>query len=131
MFLFGNDERFPEGGERNKDLVQQFFCTEVFKKPESAETGPVGSHSIRKCASSHSCKNNSSKDPLQSMMACDVMAMKEQSMECLTPDVWEELLMEEDDDDDAILSECKEVEEEEPGNIRVISVGDMLNLLEV
>ena len=51
LFSFGDDERIPEGGEKNKNLVQRIFRAEIFNRPEFAETGPLGSHSIRKHAS--------------------------------------------------------------------------------
>ena len=62
LFAFTDDITIPKGGEKSKATVQDIFSSVIFKLPEFAETGPLGSHRIRKYASSHAQKNGCSKD---------------------------------------------------------------------
>jgi hypothetical protein len=56
-YIFGlndDDFRIPEGGQKAKDWVQQhMLAEEVFHLPEFHIGGPVGTHSIRKYASTN------------------------------------------------------------------------------
>jgi hypothetical protein len=56
LFAFSNDASIPMGGIKSKRAVQKIFHSNVFNLPEFAETGPLGSHSVRKYASSD-CRN--------------------------------------------------------------------------
>jgi hypothetical protein len=56
LFAFSNDSAVPRGGVKAKTTVQDAFKDGVFNRAEFAETGPLGSHSVRKFASSN-CRN--------------------------------------------------------------------------
>ena len=56
LFAFSDDINVPKGGEKSKATVQDIFCSSIFKRPEFEETGPLGSHSVRKFSLSHVCK---------------------------------------------------------------------------
>ena len=62
LFAFSDDVTIPRGGEKAKATVQNIYLTEVFKRPEFENTGPVGSHSIRKYASTDVRNKGASKD---------------------------------------------------------------------
>ena len=62
LFAFSDNINVPKGGEKSKATVQDIFCSSIFKRPEFEETGPLGSHSVRKFSSSHARKNGASKD---------------------------------------------------------------------
>ena len=63
VFGWNPDLSVPDGGDKVKNQIQTIFLEEVFCFPElqSAE-GPLGSHSIRKHASTHTRKNGCTKD---------------------------------------------------------------------
>ena len=54
--------RILEDGKKAKDWVQHMLAQEIFHLPEFNIGGPVGTHSIRKYASTHARKNRYSKD---------------------------------------------------------------------
>lgn len=62
MFGFTDNIMVPKGGEHAKDLVQSIFNSEIFNRQEFVDTGPLGSHSVRKFASSHVRKCGISRD---------------------------------------------------------------------
>jgi Pre-mRNA cleavage and polyadenylation specificity factor len=62
MFGFTDNIMIPKGGEHAKDLVQSIFNSEIFNRQEFVDTGPLGSHSVRKFASSHVRKCGISRD---------------------------------------------------------------------
>jgi hypothetical protein len=62
LFAFSDDTSVPDGGEKAKAMVQQVFNSAIFNRPEFYETGNLGSHSVRKYASTHSRKCGASKD---------------------------------------------------------------------
>ena len=55
FFPFTNDIKIPLGGQKSKDIAQNIFRQQIFKREESSEvdTGPLGSHSVRKYAATH------------------------------------------------------------------------------
>jgi hypothetical protein len=62
LFGFSDDTSVPDGGDKAKAMVQQVFNSSIFNRPEFYETGNLGSHSVRKYASTHSRKCGASKD---------------------------------------------------------------------
>jgi hypothetical protein len=62
LFAFSEDTRVPQGGLKAKTMAQQVFNSAIFNRPEFYETGNLGSHSVRKYASTHSRKCGASKD---------------------------------------------------------------------
>jgi hypothetical protein len=62
LFAFSEDATVPEGGIKSKRTVQAIFQSNIFSLPEFAETGPLGSHSVRKFASSDCRNKGASKD---------------------------------------------------------------------
>jgi hypothetical protein len=63
VFGFSNDDTIPEGGNKAKENVQTILATEIYNRPEfNTAKGPLGTHSIRKLASTHARKNGCSKD---------------------------------------------------------------------
>ena len=64
-YIFGlnQDVRVPQGGDKIKDAVSDIFAKEVFNQPEFVmEGGPLGTHSIRKFASTFCRRNGCTKD---------------------------------------------------------------------
>jgi hypothetical protein len=62
LFAFSDDASVPQGGIESKRTVQVIFHSNIFNLPEFAETGPLGSHSVRKYASSDCRNKGASKD---------------------------------------------------------------------
>jgi len=62
IFGFTDNITIPDGGEKAKDQVQTIFSSEIFNRQEFVDTGPLGSHSVRKFASSHVRKCGISRD---------------------------------------------------------------------
>jgi hypothetical protein len=62
LFAFSEDVSVPEGGLKTKKTVQAIFQSSIFSLAEFAETGPLGSHSVRKFASSDCRNKGASKD---------------------------------------------------------------------
>jgi hypothetical protein len=62
LFAFSNDANVPRGGIKSKRAVQNVFHSNIFNLPEFAETGFLGSHSVRKYASSDCRNKGASKD---------------------------------------------------------------------
>lgn len=62
LFAFSDDVTVPNGGEKSKATAQDIFGSDIFNQPEFEDTGPLGSHSVRKYASSHARKGGSTKD---------------------------------------------------------------------
>jgi hypothetical protein len=62
LFAFSDDGSIPGGGLKTKKTVQNIFQSNIFNLPEFAQTGPLGSHSIRKYASSDCRNKGASKD---------------------------------------------------------------------
>ena len=62
IFGFNDDFTIPDGSQKAKTWVQHMLHQEVFQLPEFHVGGPVGTHSIRKYASTHARKNGCSKD---------------------------------------------------------------------
>ena len=63
-YLFGinNDIAIPSGGDKVKNQIQKIFTDEIFSMPDFGGAGCLGSHSVRKFASTHCRKNGASKD---------------------------------------------------------------------
>jgi hypothetical protein len=53
VFAFSEDITIPSGGQKSKETAQNIFGQKVFKREEFQEAGLLGSHSIRKFASTH------------------------------------------------------------------------------
>jgi hypothetical protein len=62
IFGFTDNINIPDGGEKAKEHVQDIFNSEIFNRQEFVDTGPLGSHSVRKFASSHVRKCGISRD---------------------------------------------------------------------
>jgi hypothetical protein len=63
VFGFNPDERVPEGGVKAKETVQNILAGEIYNRDDFNTTkGPLGTHSVRKLASTHARKNRCSKD---------------------------------------------------------------------
>jgi hypothetical protein len=62
LFSFSDETTIPAGGKKAKDIAQCIFGQNVFKRNEFQSTGLLGSHSIRKFASTHVRKCGVSKD---------------------------------------------------------------------
>jgi hypothetical protein len=63
VFGFNPDERVPEGGVKAKETVQNILAGEIYNRDDFNTTkGPLGTHSVRKLASTHARKNGCSKD---------------------------------------------------------------------
>lgn len=63
IFAFSDDILVPKGGHKSKGLVQSIFRSSIFNRPEFApEKGLLGSHSIRKYASTETRKRGATKD---------------------------------------------------------------------
>ena len=55
LFPFTDDITIPLGGQKSKDIAQNIFGQRIFKREEfsAVDTGPLGSHSVRKYAATH------------------------------------------------------------------------------
>jgi hypothetical protein len=53
VFAFTEDITIPSGGQKAKDMAQTIFGQRIFRRQEFQELGLLGSHSIRKFASTH------------------------------------------------------------------------------
>ena len=53
VFAFSEDVTIPSGGHKTKEIAQTIFGQKVFKREEFQSAGLLGSHSIRKFASTH------------------------------------------------------------------------------
>jgi hypothetical protein len=64
VFHFSDDDTIPEGDNKAKEsMVQTILATENYNRPEfNTAKGPLGTHSIRKLASTHARKNGRLKD---------------------------------------------------------------------
>jgi hypothetical protein len=63
VFSFSDNVEIPSGGKKSKETVQGIFGQDMFKRPEFIDDeGPLGTHSIRKYASTHTRKNGCTKD---------------------------------------------------------------------
>ena len=62
VFSFSDDVTVPAGGRKAKDIAQTIFGKRVFKCEEFQSAGLLGSHSIRKFASTHVRRCGISKD---------------------------------------------------------------------
>jgi hypothetical protein len=58
VFSFSDDVETPSSGKKSKETVQGIFGQDMFKRPKFIDNqGPLGTHSIRKYASTHTRKN--------------------------------------------------------------------------
>ena len=62
LFTFSDDTVVPRGGVKPKTWVQNINMSDIFKRPEFVDTGPLGSHSVRKFASTECRKKGATKD---------------------------------------------------------------------
>ena len=62
LFAFSDDTAVPNGGVKAKATVQNIYRSDIFKRPEFTDTGPLGSHSVCKFASTECRKKGASKD---------------------------------------------------------------------
>jgi len=62
LFAFSDDTEIPSCGKKSKSTVQKIYQEDIFKPDKFAGTGPLGSHSVRKMASSECRKKGASKD---------------------------------------------------------------------
>ena len=62
VFAFSEDVTIPSGGHKTKEIAQTIFGQKVFKREEFQSAGLLGSHSIRKFASTHVRRCGISKD---------------------------------------------------------------------
>ena len=62
LFAFSDDVAVPSGGDKAKDTVQNIYRKDIFDRPEFAETGKLGSHSVRKYAATECRNKGSTKD---------------------------------------------------------------------
>lgn len=62
LFAFSDDVTMPGGGKKAKETAQNIFGQKVLKLPEFRDGGLLGSHSIRKYASTHVRRCGISKD---------------------------------------------------------------------
>ena len=63
-YIFGLNDNItvPAGGDRVKDQIQAIFANEIFNRAEFQTGGLLGSHSVRKYASSHARGSGANKD---------------------------------------------------------------------
>jgi hypothetical protein len=62
VFAFSEDVTIPSGGHKTKEIAQTIFGQKIFKREEFQSAGLLGSHSIRKFASTHVRRCGISKD---------------------------------------------------------------------
>ena len=62
LFAFSDDVTIPAGRVRSKTTVQNIYRSDIFRCPEFADTGPLGSHSVYKHALTECQKKGASKD---------------------------------------------------------------------
>jgi hypothetical protein len=63
VFGFSEDETVPKGGLKAKETVQTILANEIYNREEfDTAAGPLGSHSIRKLASTHATKSGAPRD---------------------------------------------------------------------
>jgi hypothetical protein len=55
VFAFTEDIMMPSAGQKANDMAQTIFGQRIFRRPEFQASGLLGSHSIRKFASTHVC----------------------------------------------------------------------------
>jgi hypothetical protein len=63
VFGFSQGKSVPEGGIKAKETTQNILATEIYDREDFNTTkGPLGTHNVRKLASTHARKNGCSKD---------------------------------------------------------------------
>ena len=64
LYLFGftDETEIPSGGICTRTMVQKIYQGEIFFCPQFANTGPLGSHSVRNLASLYCCNKGASED---------------------------------------------------------------------
>ena len=56
VFALNADVRVPEGGERSKEMIQMHLRKNIFAREAFMDSGKLGTHSVRKFASTD-CRN--------------------------------------------------------------------------
>eukprot|EP00980_Cylindrotheca_fusiformis_P006798 scaffold1423_cov74-Cylindrotheca_fusiformis.AAC.1 len=62
LFSFSDDVTIPRGGDKSSSMVQHLLQSAIFNKPEFQQSGPLGSHSLRKYAATTVRNKGASKD---------------------------------------------------------------------